>query len=121
MRKILEDRLINFAGEVNNMRKHMENTEYSVNLLSQLSRSSASAALNYGEALGAESRKDFTHKIGIVLKEIRESYNNLRIISISKFYKGEQSDLDTLIDECNQLVAILNKTSLSLKNKSKQK
>ncbi|MCU0370248.1 MAG: four helix bundle protein [Bacteroidales bacterium] len=81
MRKILEDRLINFAGEVNKMRKFMENTEGSMNLLNQLSRSSASAALNYGEALGAESRKDFTHKIGIVLKELRESYNNLRIIS----------------------------------------
>ena len=31
-------------------------------------------------SLGAESRKDFIHKMKIVLKELRESYNSLRII-----------------------------------------
>jgi four helix bundle protein len=119
MRKIIEDRLINMAAEINRMRARIENNEYAQNLFNQLSRSSSSAALNYGEALGAESRKDFTHKIGIVLKEVRESYNNLRIMSKSGFYKGEKSDLDSLIDECNQLVSIFYRTSLTLKNKSK--
>jgi four helix bundle protein len=119
MRKEIEDRLVNFAAEVNKMRRSLDNCEFSQNLFNQLTRSSSSAALNYGEALGAESRKDFTHKIGIVLKEIRESYNNLRIISKSEFYKGNQTDLDRLIDECNQLVSIFYRTALSLKNKSK--
>ena len=120
MRKQIEDRLINFAAEVNKMKKFMEFSEHSENLFNQLSRSSSSAALNYGEALGAESRKDFTHKIGLVLKEIRESYNNLRIILKSGLYKGDKADIESLIDECNQLVAIFNKTSLSLKRKPNQ-
>ena len=118
MRKEIEDRLIEFAAEVNNMRNHLELNDYAENLFKQLSRSSSSAALNYGEALGAESRKDFAHKIGIVLKEIRESYNNLRIISKSNFYKGDKLNLDTMINECNQLVAIFYKTALSLRKKS---
>ena len=121
MRKMIEDRLINMAADVNRMRTLIENNEYAQNLFNQLSRSSSSAALNYGEALGAESRKDFTHKIGIVLKEIRESYNNLRIISGSGFYKGEESDINLLIEECNQLVSIFYRTSLTLKNKSNPK
>jgi four helix bundle protein len=120
MKKELENRLINFAAGVNNIRKSIEDSDYAVNLQNQLSRSSSSAALNYGEAPGAESRKDFTHKIGLVLKELRESYNNLRIMSMSDFYKGDKSEFESLMDECNQLVAIFNKTSFSLKSNPKK-
>jgi four helix bundle protein len=64
----------------------------------------------------AESRKDFAHKIGIVLKEIRESHNNLRVIASAGLYKGDKSELDKTLEECNQLVAIFHKTALTLKN-----
>jgi four helix bundle protein len=116
MRKELEDRLINFAGTVIQMRKSLEPGEVSDNLFGQLSRSATSAALNYGEAQGAESRKDFAHKIGIVLKEIRESHNNLKIIASAGLFRGSESDMEKALDECNQLVAIFHKTALSLKN-----
>jgi four helix bundle protein len=118
MRKELEDRLVNFATMVINMRGSLEKSEICENLFGQIARSSTSAALNYGEALGAESRKDFAHKIGIVLKEIRESHNNLRILSNSGLYKGDKVNIDKALDECNQLVAIFHKTALTLKNKS---
>jgi four helix bundle protein len=117
MRKEIEIRLIDFAADAIKIRGALEKNDLSENLINQLSRSSSSAALNYGEALGAESRRDFTHKIGLVLKEIRESYNNLRIISKSGLYKGDKIELDQLIDECNQLVSIFHKTSLTLKTK----
>jgi len=44
------------------------------------SRIDGPAALNYAEAQSAESRKDFIHKTSIVLKELRESHVNLKII-----------------------------------------
>jgi four helix bundle protein len=116
MRKDLEDRLIKFAGTVIQMKGLLEPGEITDNLFGQLTRSATSAALNYGEAQGAESRKDFAHKIGIVLKEIRESHNNLKIISTAGLYRGNQTDLDKALDECNQLVAIFHKTALTLKN-----
>jgi four helix bundle protein len=118
MRKEIENRLVDFAAAVINMRESLEHSEICDNLFGQITRSSTSAALNYGEALGAESRKDFAHKIGIVLKEIRESYNTLRIISKSGFYRSDKKDLDAIINECNQLVAIFHKTALTLKNKN---
>jgi four helix bundle protein len=117
MRKEIENRLVDFAALVINMRLSLEHSEVCEQLFGQLTRSSTSAALNYGEALGAESRKDFAHKIGIVLKELRESYNNLRIISISGLFKGDKLEMDKALDECNQLVAIFHKTALSLKTK----
>ena len=116
MRKELEDRLINFAGLVIGMRGMLETGEITENLFNQLTRSATSAALNYGEAQGAESRKDFAHKIGIVHKEIRESHNNLKIIAVSGLYRGDKNDLTKALDECNQLVAIFHKTALTLKN-----
>jgi four helix bundle protein len=116
MRKELEDRLINFAGTVIQMRGTLESGEIADNLFGQLTRSATSAALNYGEAQGAESRKDFAHKIGIVLKEIRESHNNLKIIYTAGLYRGDKKDIEKTLDECNQLVAIVHKTALSLKN-----
>lgn len=99
MRKLLEDRLINFAGSVIRMKEALEPGEIAENLFSQLTRSSTSAALNYGEAQGAESRRDFAHKIGIVLKEIRESHNNLKIIATAGLYKGNKSEIDKLLNE----------------------
>jgi four helix bundle protein len=35
----------------------------------------------YGEARGAESKSDFCHKISVALKELRETFVNLKIIS----------------------------------------
>ena len=53
-------------------------------LIKQLSRSGTSAALHYGEAQAAESRKDFVHKMKIVLKELRETSICLKLIDRAK-------------------------------------
>jgi four helix bundle protein len=116
MRKELEDRLVSFAGKAIQMRGSLEPGEVTENLFGQLTRSATSAALNYGEAQGAETRKDFMHKIGIVLKEIRESHNNLKIIASAGLYRGNKSEIDSMLNECNQLVAIFHKTAITLKN-----
>ena len=80
MRKVLEERLIRFSVSIIRICKNLNNNEIEKHLSGQLLRSSSSTALNYGEAQAAESRKDFIHKISIVLKELRESNINLQII-----------------------------------------
>jgi len=47
----------------------------------QLLRSATSAGANYEEARGSESRRDFAHKIGISLKEMKETRYWLRVTS----------------------------------------
>lgn len=77
----------------------------SEHLIKQLIRSVTSAALNYGEAQSAESRRDFVHKMKICLKELRESQVNLRILQEADLIE----DIETykqLIRESNELVAI---------------
>lgn len=47
----------------------------------QLLRSGTSAGANYEEARGAESPRDFVHKVGIALKELQESRYWLHVIA----------------------------------------
>jgi four helix bundle protein len=47
----------------------------------QLLRSGTSPGANYEEARGAESRRDFLHKLGIALKELQETRYWLRVIA----------------------------------------
>lgn len=47
----------------------------------QLAKASTSIGANYEEAQSAESTKDFIHKVGIVLKESRESNYWLRVLN----------------------------------------
>lgn len=46
-----------------------------------MAKASKSLGANYEEAQGAESKKDFIHKIGIILKETRESNYWLRVLN----------------------------------------
>ena len=105
MRKELEERLIEFSATVFELSKSIEKESYGAYLLNQLFRSTASAALNYGEAQSAESKKDFIHKNGLVLKELRESNVNLKIISKIGIV-NDQVLLGKIKDESHQLVSI---------------
>lgn len=80
MRIEIEKRLINFSVGIIELSRNLNREFVSKHLSSQIIRSSTSSALNYGEAQAAESRKDFAHKISIVLKELRETQINLKII-----------------------------------------
>lgn len=60
--------------------------------------------MNYGEAQGAESRKDFIHKMKICLKELRETRICLKIIIRSEILAEEK--LQPLIHETNELISI---------------
>ena len=69
----LENRLINFAVLIIEIVGSMSNAKAANHLAGQLLRSGTSPALNYGKAQSGESRKDFIHKIKIVLKELRKT------------------------------------------------
>ncbi len=79
-----EDRLVRFAGEciffTRNLNKSFENEYYK----NQLIRSSGSSSLNFGEAQGTISNKDFVFKVSIAVKELKETRNSLKIFDYIK-------------------------------------
>lgn len=101
----LEERLINFSVLILKISESMPKTRAGNHLSGQLVRSGTSASLNYGEAQAGESRKDFIHKIKIVLKELRETLVCLKIIYRAKLYKL-QDDMNLAMSENDELISI---------------
>ena len=102
--EITEQRLIDFAVRILRLTTALPNNFAGDHFRKQLLRSGSSPALNYGEARSAESDRDFRHKCSIVLKELRETHINLRIINQAGLYSAHT--LADLIDENNQLISI---------------
>ena len=105
----LEERLINFAVLIIEIVNELPNTKVGNHLSGQLVRSGTSPALNYGEAQSGESRKDFIHKIKVVLKELRETFVCLKIIHRTKLYKSEKK-MQTALKENDELISIFVKS-----------
>ncbi|SRR5690554_2490432 len=105
----LEDRLIDFAVLCIKLFTKIEYNYALDHLSKQLIRSATGAALNYGEVQGAESAKDFIHKMGIVLKELKESRVNLKIQNGANLLKDIDS-AEKSLKECEELIAIFSKS-----------
>ena len=82
----------------------------------QVLRSGTSIGANVEEAQAGQSRADFLSKMAIACKEARETHYWLRLLSASGIV--EESQLTDLLDECNQLVAILTTITKHPKRKS---
>ena len=108
-----EDRLVRFAGEciffTRNLNKSFENEYYK----NQLIRSSGSSSLNFGEAQGTISNKDFIFIVGLTVKELKESRNSLKILNYIK--EGEEITRTLLLKEVEELIAIASKMIINKK------
>lgn len=105
----LEDRLINFAVQIMDIAKTLPRSEAGRYLSGQIIRSGTSPALVYGKTQSAESRKDFIHKLRIMLKELRETRINMKIIRKKGLIPHEQILCNTL-KEVNELISIFVKS-----------
>jgi four helix bundle protein len=105
----LEDRLVTFSVLIIDLVNEMSNTKAGNHLSGQIIRSGTSVSLNYGEAQSGESRRDFVHKIKVVLKELRETYICLKIINRTKLYKTEEI-IQAALKENNELISIFVKS-----------
>jgi len=101
----LENRLIDFSVLIIEIANELPNSKAGNHLGGQIIRSGTSPALNYGEAQSAESRRDFIHKSKIILKELRETLVNLKIIYKAKLYKTEEKKIFAM-KENNELISI---------------
>ena len=105
----LEDRLVDFSVLIIEIVNQIPNTKAGNHLSGQIVRSGTSVSLNYGEAQSGESRRDFIHKIKVVLKELRETYVALKIIHKTKLFKNETMIIEAK-KESNELISIFVKS-----------
>jgi four helix bundle protein len=102
----LEERLVVYAAEMIGVSEALPATRAGNHVAAQLLRSGTSAAPNYGEALAAESRRDFLHKMGVCLKELRETRVWLRIAARRQMLA--QLALSSSLQETEELIRIFN-------------
>lgn len=84
-------------------------------LAEQLVRSATSIGANYMEADGAESRKDFQHKIGICKKEAKETMHWLRMIAVADTERAV--DCRKLWQEAHELALIFSKIIVTTRSR----
>ncbi|MBI4700950.1 MAG: four helix bundle protein [Deltaproteobacteria bacterium] len=82
----------------------------------QLWRAATGGGSNYEEARGAESSADFVHKIRLATKELREAHFWLRVVQRSDWFRP--GAVDRLVDEFDQLVAILVASARTAKSRA---
>jgi four helix bundle protein len=84
-------------------------------LSKQILRSGTSIGANIHEAVSGESKKDFIHKLGIAVKEARETSYWLNLLKDSHYLSvTEHENLST---QCNELIKILNSIILTTKER----
>ena len=111
----LEDRLVKYSCRMIDVVEALPNTRAGSYIPGQLIKSCISPTFNYGEVQGAESREDFVHKLGIVLKELKECRPALKIIIKKELIKPFK--LDGVYKETEELIAIMAK-SITTTNKN---
>lgn len=115
----LAERLLNFAVRAGKAADALPRTRMGRHVAGQLVRCATSPAPNYEEARGAESRADFIHKIGICLKELRESRCWLRLAAKGGLLSDSQ--LGPLIDEASQLCKIFGQSLVTARHARAEK
>ena len=103
-----------FALEIIKLYKILiEKKEYV--LSKQVLRSGTSIGANIHEAVASVSKRDFIHKLGIALKEARETSYWLNLLKDSGYISNEE--FNKLNNSCDEIIRILNSIILTTKER----
>lgn len=100
----LEERTGKFGLDIINFSKKIPQNPITKPLISQIVRSATSIGANYCEADGAESRKEFIHRIGLCKREAKETKHWLRMLSGTG--AGLEAEIQKYSKEAQELVLI---------------
>ena len=111
-KSIIKNKSFEFSLLVIELYKLLQNQNEFV-ISKQLLRSGTSIGANVNEALAAESRADFVHKMAISSKEARETLYWLELLEKSQIVKYTYTKH---IEKCIELVKILTSIVKTTKN-----
>ena len=103
-----------FALDIVNLYKVLVDKKEFV-LSKQLLRNGTSIGANIHEGVASESKRDFVHKLGIAVKEAKETSYWLNLLKDSEYISFEQ--FEGLHTKCEELIRILNSIILTTKER----
>jgi len=109
MAERLKERTLTFALRTMKLCRTLPNDREGAFVADQLFRASARTSANYHATCRARSKRDFIHKIGMVVEESDESVFWLKFVGRSGLNESlEQKDL---LNEARELLAIFTKSA----------
>jgi four helix bundle protein len=103
----LEERSALFGEGIIDFAKTLPHDRINDELVKQFIRSGTSIGANYMEADGAESKKDFRHKIALCKKEAKETKHWIRMIAKANPYR--KKECKKIWQEAQELTLIFSK------------
>lgn len=113
-KSIIADKAYAFALLIISIYKELK-TKNEFILSKQIIRSGTSIGANVNEAISAESKKDFVHKLNISLKEARETKYWLNLLKDSDYIDKETYNKSNKY--CEELIKILSSIILTTKQR----
>jgi len=113
----LADRLLDFTVQVIALASRLPRDAAGRHIAGQMVEAGTSVGAHYEAARGAESKADFVHKLGVALKECRETRYWLRVVDRAKMLPGDSPT--ALLSEAGELCAILGQSILTAKGRKK--
>jgi four helix bundle protein len=106
MPETFRDRSFRFSLDIlRYYRTILRTTDVPRHVVTQLLRAGTAIGANLEEAVSASSRRDLAAKNSIALREARECHYWLRLIKADQ--AGLAPGTDQLLDDCQQLIALL--------------
>ncbi|MBN1901546.1 four helix bundle protein [Candidatus Sumerlaeota bacterium] len=109
----LSERMLNFAARIIKLAASLPKTTVGDHICIQLVKSGTSSGANYEEARAAESKTDFSHKLSVSLKELRETKFWLMIIEKTGLIPSKR--MGNIIMESDELCKILGKSLITVR------
>ena len=112
MKESARDKSKAFAVRIINLYKYLVDTYKDYTIPKQILRSGTSIGANLAEAEHAISRKDFTSKIYIALKECAETSYWLELLYKTDYI--DQKAYESINADCQELMRMLTATTITL-------
>ena len=107
---IIADKTFKFSLRIIDVYKELVNSKKEYVLSKQLLRAGTSIGANVNEAIEAQSKADFIHKLSIALKEARETEYWIKLL-IGSDYLNSSSGLNNDISEIIKILTAIIKTA----------
>ncbi len=114
---IIQKKSYVFAVRIIKLYKYLVENYKEYELSKQILRSGTSVGSNVEEAEGGQSEKDFISKMSIAYKEARETRFRLRLLYDTEFINKKM--YDSLLADCEELLKIIGKIQITMKNKAR--
>ncbi len=116
MKSIAYEKSLDFAVRIVKLYNYLKEDKKEYIISKQLMRSGPSIGANISEAVKGQSRKDFTAKIYIALKEANETSYWLELLRRTEYLS--EKEYVSLNEDLREIIKILMATTKTLKNQS---